>query len=178
MSVSTIRSLMYPGGMTELAPRAKVAEAASAGPTEELVSGLGELFIHLRAHFERTAQQLDLPPACAKALRMIDGSMSMKELGSRIHCDGSFVTSIADTLEQRGLVRREIDPGDRRIKNLVLTRRGAQLRDRIARELFADVPGVRNLDAGEREVLLVMLRRMLGPEAGDLSTAEAAGCSS
>jgi len=130
---------------------------------------MGELFGHVRAHVERVVQPYNLPPYCAKALNMIDGSISMKELGSRIHCDGSFVTAIADALEERGLARREIDQDDRRIKNLVLTRKGQELRSRLARDLFADVPGLRNLDTRERDALLALLHKMLASEepAGD-----------
>ena len=100
------------------------------------------------------------PPPCAKALHLIDGSISMKELGSRIHCDGSFVTAIADTLEQRGLARREIDGSDRRIKNLVLTRKGMELRSRLTHDLFDDFPGLRGLTPRERDSLLALLRKM------------------
>jgi len=134
-------------------------------PSEEVLDTLAELFSHFKAHFERVVQPYDLPPYCAKALRMIDGSISMKELGTRIHCDGSFVTAIADGLEERGLARREIDQDDRRIKNLVLTPKGTELRARLGHDLFADVPGLRNLDARESEAFLMLLHKMLEPEA-------------
>ena len=70
--------------------------------------------------------------------------MAMKELGRRMHCDPSFVTVIADGLEQRGLARREAHPGDRRIKNLVLTDEGTELRQRLQRELAAEMPWSRS----------------------------------
>ena len=88
----------------------------------------------------------------------------MKELGSRIHCDGSFVTSIADALEGRGLVRRETDHEDRRIKNLVLTRKGTELRSRLMHELFDDLPGMRKLTESERDSFLALLRKMVDPQ--------------
>jgi DNA-binding MarR family transcriptional regulator len=134
-------------------------------PSEEVLDTLAELFSQFKAHFEKVVLPYDLPPYCAKALRMIDGSITMKELGSRIHCDGSFVTAIADGLEERGLARREIDQDDRRIKNLVLTPKGTELRARLAHDLFADVPGLRNLDARERESFLMLLHKMLEPQA-------------
>lgn len=152
--------------------------AGAAGATgtgfDTLADSLGELFVCVRDHFERTVQPYDLPLPSAKALRLIEGSISMKELGARIHCDGSFVTAIADNLEERGLARREIDAGDRRIKNLVLTDRGVELRARLLHDLFDDVPGLRNLEPAEREALLVLLRKMLAGEAG--SGAGGPGC--
>jgi len=131
----------------------------------ELVDAMGQLFLHVRDHIERGAQSYDLPPPCAKALRVIDGTVSMKELGSRIQCDASFVTAIADMLEERGLARREVDPADRRSKNLVLTGKGVAMRARVVDELFADIPGLRTLDDRERASLLRLLRTMLRREA-------------
>ena len=138
-------------------------EAATApGATgEALAAALGEIFLHVRDHFERVVAPYDLPPPCAKALHLIDGSISMKEIGARIHCDGSFVTAIADTLEERGLARREIDGNDRRIKNLVLTRKGTELRSRLSHELFDDFPGLGGLTPRERDTLMALLGKMV-----------------
>jgi DNA-binding MarR family transcriptional regulator len=143
---------------------------------EQLIVTFGELFSHMRAHFERVVGPFDMPPPCAKALHLIDDSMSMKELGSRIHCDASFVTAIADSLEERGLVRREVDAGDRRIKNLVLTAKGKEVRSRLLDELFTDVPGFRNLEAAEAETLLALLRKMVARECERAGAAPDPGC--
>jgi DNA-binding MarR family transcriptional regulator len=125
---------------------------------------LTQLFLHLRNHFERAFADLGLPPPCAKALRVIQTSMSMKELASQLHCDGSFVTAIADALEERGLARRETDPNDRRIKNLVLTAKGEEMRARV-HEVFDNVPGARRLDPEDREAFLRMLHKMVAGES-------------
>jgi DNA-binding MarR family transcriptional regulator len=77
-----------------------------------------------------------------------------------MHCDPSFVTVIADGLEERGLARREAHPGDRRIKNLVLTDEGIKLRRRVERELAAQMPWSKVLNQPEREQLLALLRKM------------------
>jgi DNA-binding MarR family transcriptional regulator len=86
--------------------------------------------------------------------------MAMKELGRRMHCDPSFVTVIADGLEQRGLARREPHPGDRRIRNIVLTDAGVEIRQRMERDLAAAMPWSRVLDLQEREQLLTLLRKV------------------
>jgi DNA-binding MarR family transcriptional regulator len=131
---------------------------------EQLVDAMAQLFMHFRDHFERGVAKLDLPVPCAKALRIIDGSISMKELSARIYCDASFVTAIADMLEERGFARREIDPADRRVKRLVLTAEGLAMRERIADEMFSDVPGIRTLDADERERLFRLVETMVRRE--------------
>lgn len=138
--------------------------AAGAGDAHaaEMVDTLGQLFLQFREHFERAIQPLGLPGPQAKALRLIDGAIGMKELGARIQCDASFVTAIADGLEERGLVRRETDPADRRVKNLVLTDEGTALRTRLVETLYRDVPGLRGLDDGERDTFLRLLHKMVG----------------
>ena len=55
--------------------------------------------------------------------------MTMKELGQRMGCDPSFITTIADSLEKHGLARREPSLRDRRSKNIVLTPEGVTVRD-------------------------------------------------
>jgi DNA-binding MarR family transcriptional regulator len=138
-------------------------ESSRARRTEELFETLTDLGNHMKVHFERVLEPYDLPAPCAKALCLIEGATSLKELGMRIHCDGSFVTSIADGLEERGLARREIDREDRRIKNLVLTPAGSEVRSRLLHGLFDDFPGLRNLTEAERESFIVLLRKMLDP---------------
>ena len=165
---------MYADDMVNLSGQ---VETAAGAPAEELAGLLGELFLHVKNHVERAVQPYDLPPPCAKALHLMDGSISMKELGSRMHCDGSFVTSIADTLEQRGLARRKTDGNDRRIKSLVLTRKGRELRTRLIHDLFDDFPGLGNLAPRERDSLRALLRKMLAT-VGRADDPSGGGCGS
>jgi len=85
----------------------------------------------------------------------------MKELGLRMGCDPSFVTSVADALEKLGLARREPSQRDRRSKNLVLTAEGEKLRDLIWSEISARAPWCNTLDTSERQCLLGLIRKML-----------------
>jgi MarR family transcriptional regulator, organic hydroperoxide resistance regulator len=164
---------MYTRGMGPKGWKGGDAAASQACPAE-LVDGMGEFFAHLREHLERVAQRVDVPLPCLKALRIIEGPVSMKELGARMHCDASFVTAVADMLEERGLARREVDPADRRVKRLSLTDRGASLRKRLVDEMLADVPGLRTLDERERATMMRLVRTMLRREAA-AADAEKAG---
>ena len=92
----------------------------------DLLDALGGLIARLLAEGERLAKDFGVPAFFIKALHLIDGPLAMKELGQRMHCDPSFVTSIADMLEKRGLAVRESDPADRRVKRLVLTSAGLE----------------------------------------------------
>ena len=67
-----------------------------------------------------------------------------------------------DALEKKGLVKRQTDPGDRRGRQLFLTRRGTELRRRL-RPSMLEVQErlLAPLTKTEREVLLDMLARMV-----------------
>jgi DNA-binding MarR family transcriptional regulator len=127
----------------------------------DLADAFGELFEQMLERFEGLARRFSLPPFCVKALHMLGSPMAMKELGQRFHCDPSFVTSIADMLDSHGLGRRETDTRDRRIKNLVLTRAGMELRGRVEREMTKIMPWANALDADEQETLLRLVRKMI-----------------
>ena len=101
-----------------------------------------------------------MPLFCLKALHRLGAPVTMSELGKQLHCDRSFVTMIADTLEARGLARREPNPTDRRLKNLVLTPQGMELKERLEAALLAEMPWAHALDMTERAALLELIRKM------------------
>jgi MarR family transcriptional regulator, organic hydroperoxide resistance regulator len=137
-------------------------------PSEELdaqiVDGLSELIGRIISRGERLARDLGIPSYFIKVLHTLNCPMAMKELGQRIHCDPSFVTVVADMLEKRGLARREAHPGDRRVKNLVLTDAGITLQQRVERELATRMPWSRALSVAEREQLLALIRKMINAD--------------
>jgi hypothetical protein len=81
-------------------------------------------------------------------------------------CDKSFVTMVADVLETRGLARREPNAADRRLKNLVLTPDGLELKARLEQAILDQMPWSRALDAAEQESLLAMMLKMNDVPAG------------
>ena len=138
---------------------------------EEIIDAFSALFGQMAEHFEAVADRFGLPPFCVKALHMLSSPMAMKELSRKFGCDPSFVTAIADQLDSRGLGRRETDSADRRIKHLLLTPKGQQLREQLESELMACTPWSRTLDTDERRTLLALLRKMAGGtgSAGEVS---------
>ena len=67
---------------------------------QDIADALSEFFFQLVERAETLAEEFGVPAFAAKALHRIDGSVTMKELGRRMHCDPSFVTMIADMLER------------------------------------------------------------------------------
>jgi DNA-binding MarR family transcriptional regulator len=118
------------------------------------------------------ADGFGIAPHDLLALFKLEGGLPMKDLAQRMGCDASFVTAIADTLEQRGFIRREPGQRDRRVKNLLLTPDGCAARERMFAQLAAKMPWCYALDESERACLLTLLRKMLDtPEEGSAERA-------
>jgi len=62
----------------------------------------------------------------------------MKRLGQVFHCDASNITGIVDGLERKGLVSRENDQADRRVKTVRISAAGRALRGRVLEQLIRD----------------------------------------
>jgi len=132
----------------------------------DLLYGLTKRLRHAQA--ERLAP-LGLTPAQERALRMItrsDEPPRMTELADHLGIVPRSVTTVIDALEEAGLVRREIDPHNRRAIRLHLTERGIAVRDdmrearrRAAEDLFAPLSADDRKALGE---LLTLLERESG----------------
>ena len=127
---------------------------------QDIFDVMTEFVGHLIHHGEKLSQRLGVPVSCMKALRRLDAPVSMKDLGQRLRCDPSFITAIADALEQRGLAKREPNPADRRIKNLALTDRGLEIKAALEQETLGLMPWTKALDRDEREQFLELVRKM------------------
>jgi DNA-binding MarR family transcriptional regulator len=113
---------------------------------------------------------LGLTPAQERALRLITQSeepLRMAELAHRLRIVPRSVTTVIDSLEQAGLVRRAIDPANRRAILLHLTDNGMAVREEMrearrktSEDLFAP------LSAGERDQLIRLLS-VLDDPSGD-----------
>ena len=89
-----------------------------------------------------------------------------RHLASRMGVDPVNLGQMIEILEQKGLVKRQIDPADRRARQLSVTRRGAELRRRLRPSLLAAQERLlAPLTKTERTTLLDMLARVI--EAND-----------
>jgi DNA-binding MarR family transcriptional regulator len=139
----------------------------------DIGDAFSEFFGQVVGNFEAAARSYSLPAFAVKAVHMLGSPMTMKELGQQFHCDPSFVTVIADLLDTHGLAQREPDARDRRIKHLRLTPKGLEFRERVEREVLAQMPWNYALDTSERKSLLALLRKMIKAESERRSQAAA-----
>ena len=131
-----------------------------------------ELTGRMIGQVERIAQRLAVPAVFIKALHTLDAPMAMKDLGKRMHCDPSFVTGIADMLEKRGLAVRESDPADRRVKRLVLSSAGLEMKHQMEQAMLERSPWRQSLTGEERATLISLIHKMAPP----LSATNPADC--
>src|SRR5438552_17120502 len=93
-----------------------------------------------------------LSPLPAWALVQLDPErpISQKALASRLHCSPSTVVDPTDRLEEAGLVVRKPNAADRRVNVLVVTQKGARVRDQLINLLFEPPAAFRRLPAKEQ----------------------------
>jgi DNA-binding MarR family transcriptional regulator len=123
-----------------------------------------ELFAQQKPRHIAMAAEFDLSPMQAFALRQLEPGtpLAMSDLAEALHCDASNVTGIVDRLEARGLIARRGADHDRRVKMLVVTDKGAELRERLLARISEPPPAIASLSAADQRSLRDILRRALG----------------
>jgi DNA-binding MarR family transcriptional regulator len=109
----------------------------------ELVGGKAEALV------ARVARRYGLSHAALNALAVIEGAggpVATGEVSSRMHITTGTMTSVLDTLERNGYVRRLTDPGDRRRVLVDITPAAQSVLDRM-------LPDIQQVSAIAMEVL-------------------------
>jgi len=157
MALSTV-------GLTKYAGHVPVHDVAS----ESLIYSLSELTFDLanqtNAVIGELLAQLDLTAPLANALWHLDPSapaLPMRELATRLSCDPSTVTFLADRLEERGLLQRRVDPKNRRVKLLTLTTKGRRARGALVERMATGSP-IARLPVRDQQQLHRLLAKALG----------------
>lgn len=111
---------------------------------DEPTGELGELLMRVartqRRRWREALAPWDLSPHQARALRVVseqDG-VRLSDLAEALHIAPRSATEVADGLQERGLVERTPDPGDRRAVLLRPTDQGRRVRAEVGRARAAD----------------------------------------
>ncbi len=153
--------------MTSSAARGTATGASrrprSRDPGHEAWTLLYELLQRQRSRFFSIAAELGLAPMQAHTLRLLEPEtpIAMSEVAEALSCDASNVTGIIDRLESRGLVERRSDPSDRRVRMLIVTGKGARLRQRLVVRLSEAPPEIASLATTDQRALRDVLRKTL-----------------
>src|SRR4051812_12062812 len=112
-------------------------------------------------------REYDLIPPHWIALQTLEEPKPMGELAKALSCDNSNVTWITDRLEERGLVTRTPAPHDRRVRLLVLTKKGRTLREKIGERLAEPPPPIKGLSHDDQRTLRDILARAVEQIEGE-----------
>jgi MarR family transcriptional regulator, organic hydroperoxide resistance regulator len=127
----------------------------------EAWSAIFELFGRYKPTMLAIQGEYGLRPPMVFAMKELDEPKPMGRIAEVLHCDNSQMTWITDRLEEKGLVERTADPGDRRVKLLVLTDEGRRVRDEIDERLAVPPPEIAALSAADARALRDLLRQAL-----------------
>jgi MarR family transcriptional regulator, organic hydroperoxide resistance regulator len=116
---------------------------------------LARFFFDTVRHRQRILGSEGLTPNDIRALMVLDTGRgrTMGELADAWACDASNATFIVDRLEERMLAERRSVPSDRRVKLVVLTERGAEVRGRVLERFFEPPPELLELSRADLEAL-------------------------
>jgi DNA-binding MarR family transcriptional regulator len=151
--------------------RSMTATTERSSLADEAWARLRELLFAERRRFLDTASEFELHPAQAGALIQLDqeSGSPMHEIAAHLACDSSNVTGIVDRLEARGLVSRRAGERDRRVKYIVPTPLGLEVRDALRARMARAPAAIERLSAKEQRLLRDLLERAAGgPRAGEL----------
>ena len=134
---------------------------------------LARFFFDTARHRQRVFREQGLTPNDAKALFALhcEHGRPMSELAEEWICDASNATWIVDRLEERGLAERRNLPTDRRVKLVVLTRRGEQTRERLKEAMFEPPPELLEMSRDDLEALRDAVAKL--PAASEVPDADA-----
>lgn len=118
----------------------------------------------------RRLEPLGLKVRSYSALALAAGPVpvTQRALAAHLSLDPSQIVALVDELEAAGLVRREVDPHDRRSRLIVATEAG-RARFEAAREatLAAESEALGMLDSRERDELRATLQKIVFASAPD-----------
>jgi DNA-binding MarR family transcriptional regulator len=100
-------------------------------------------------------------------LQLAEAPLSLSGLAEALGVDAPYATLIVDTLEERGLVERHPDPGDRRRKQVELTPAGKEAAGRMLRILHEPPPGFAVLSPSDLDTLEELVGRIVGGSSAD-----------
>jgi len=130
-------------------------------PATSAWRSMRSLVLDLHDRRVAVAEAIGMSYLRAKALRMLTaGPLPMRDLGAALVTDAPYVTVIVDDLEQRGLVRREANPADRRSKLVQITDAGRAVA-RTADEIQSTPPAALSLLSDAELVTLDQLLERL-----------------
>jgi DNA-binding MarR family transcriptional regulator len=111
--------------------------------------------------------EFDLTPAQASLLHHLEpeSALPMIGLADALRCKASNVTGLVDKLEARGLIERQVEAKDRRVKMIALTAAGRRFRTKLLKRLADPPPFIVSLSYDDKVALRAILNRAVSGRA-------------
>jgi DNA-binding MarR family transcriptional regulator len=138
-------------------------------PADSLGDAFGAVARRLRVASMAALAQYDVTPSQVRAIRVLatqdtgpgNRGVRSKELAEHLRIAPRSATEVVDALEEKGLVTRSPDPGDRRATLVSLTDRGSALAEEVRRTRgVASEQLLERLTQTDREDLARILRKL------------------
>jgi MarR family transcriptional regulator, organic hydroperoxide resistance regulator len=135
---------------------------------DDLWPTMVEFLLAMRNWWVALCAEMDLTAAQGHALRVLDPKrpVPMSALAEALVCDASNVTGIVDKLESRGLIARQGSDLDRRVKQLAVTEKGAQVRDQLIAGAMRAPAAIASLSGDAKAHLAGLLRTLMAEGLG------------
>ena len=148
---------------TAKSPTKSAPKSVAKSSPNQLWLLLIEFALSQRGWWTEVCSRLDLTPTQGLTLRLLnpDAPMAMNVLADTLACDASNVTGVVDKLEARGLIERQAAEGDRRLKILVVTDKGRDVRSKLFDEAAKPPALIAELPRELRDRMSGVLRAML-----------------
>lgn len=141
-----------------------------ADPAGEAWAAFAQIFMsdENQSRFHAACDAINVgPPAMKMLLSMEPGvGTPMRVFADKMRCDASWITSLVDDLEARGLVERRILPTDRRVKTIVITKAGMAAQAKAKKVLHTPPSSINALSVDEQRQLRDLLRKLVAASPG------------
>ena len=143
-------------------PRSDQTKAALA---EQAWSLMFDYLIRTAPGRTQSLGKRGLTPNDSRALFTLhlEEGRTMRSLADAWECDPSNATWVVDRLEKLGLAERRSVATDRRVKLVVLTKKGQKTRSDLLKEFHQPPPEFSSLDREDLEGLLRVLTKVASP---------------
>ena len=113
--------------------------------------------------FHDACAAIDIGPPALKLLLSMEPGVAnpMRVFADKLRCDASWVTALFDDLEKKGFVERRVQPTDRRVKAIVITKQGLAAQAKARKVLHKPPPAMDALSAAEQEQLRDLMQKLV-----------------
>ena len=141
----------------------KAKSVAEAGLEREVYNLLFQHFQAEKENWSAGCQEFDLTLPQAHLLRSLTPAtpMKMNGLAEALHCDASNITGLVDKLEARGIIQRQADRADRRVKMIALTQAGIRFRAKLLERLSQPSSAITCLSLTDKRALRRIVKQMV-----------------